>query len=128
MSILVKVIMTCVITAFLSSILSKNHPEYTVALIIASSVIILGFLLDSFTLVFESINSYMENAGINPKYIEIILKIIGIAYLSEYSAAVFYDANETAMAKKIELAGKIIIFIIIIPVISSLSDLILSIL
>lgn len=128
MNVLIKIISIGTITVFLSSILKKNNPEYAIALIIASSLIILTFLMDSFTLVFDSVNKYMETAGINPKYIEIILKIIGIAYLSEYCAAMFYDANETAMGKKIEMAGKVIIFIITIPVISSLSDLILSIL
>ena len=127
MNVLIKIISLGLITIFTGSILKKNHQEYYIALIISASVIILGFMIDYFTLIFESINTYMENAGINPGYIEIILKIIGIAYLSEYSAALFYDANETAMGKKVELAGKIIIFIITLPVISSLSDLILNI-
>lgn len=128
MSILIKIIIIGIITVLLSAILKKYHPEYSIILIIVSSVIILALLADSFTTVFDNINAILADAKINPDYIEAIVKIIGIAYLSEYMAALFYDANESAMAKKVELAGKIIIFIITLPVITSLSEMIISIL
>lgn len=128
MSILIKIIIIGIITVLLSAILNKYHPEYSIILIIVSSVIILALLADSFTTVFDNINAILVDAKINPDYIEAIVKIIGIAYLSEYMAALFYDANESAMAKKVELAGKIIIFIITLPVITSLSEMIISIL
>lgn len=128
MSILFKIIIIGIITVLLSALLKKYHPEYSIILVIVSSVIILVLLADSFTTVFDNINAILNDAKINPKYIETIVKIIGIAYLSEYMAALFYDANESAMAKKIELAGKIIIFLITLPVITSLSEMIISIL
>ena len=128
MSILFKVIIIGIITVLLSALLKKYHPEYSIILVIVSSVIILVLLADSFTTVFDNINAILNDAKINPKYIETIVKIIGIAYLSEYMAALFYDANESAMAKKVELAGKIIIFLITLPVITSLSEMIISIL
>lgn len=128
MSILFKVIIIGIITVLLSALLKKYHPEYSIILVIVSSVIILVLLADSFTTVFDNINAILNDAKINPKYIETIVKIIGIAYLSEYMAALLYDANESAMAKKVELAGKIIIFLITLPVITSLSEMIISIL
>ncbi len=128
MSILIKIIIIGIITVLLSALLKKYHPEYSIILTIVSSVIILALLADSFTTVFDNINAILVDAKINPDYIETIVKIIGIAYLSEYIAALFYDANESAMAKKVELAGKIIIFIITLPVITSLSEMIISIL
>lgn len=128
MSILVKIIIIGLITVLLSALLKKYHPEYSIILVIVSSVIILAFLADSFTTVFDNINAILVDANVNPDYIEAIVKIMGIAYLSEYMAALFYDANESAMAKKVELAGKIIIFLITLPVITSLSGMIISIL
>ncbi len=128
MSILIKIIIIGIITVLLSALLKKYHPEYSIILVIVSSIIILAFLADSFNIVFDKMNAILTDAKINPSYIETIVKIIGIAYLSEYMAALFYDANESAMAKKVELAGKIIIFLITLPVISSLSEMIISIL
>lgn len=128
MSILIKIIVIGIITVLLSALLKKYHPEYSIVLIIVSSAIILVFLSDSFKTVFDNMNTVLTDAKINPEYIEAIVKIMGIAYLSEYMSALFYDANESAMAKKIELAGKIIIFLITLPVITSLSEMIISIL
>lgn len=128
MSILIKIIVIGIITVLLSALLKKYHPEYSIVLIIVSSAIILVFLSDSFKTVFDNMNTVLTDAKINPDYIEAIVKIMGIAYLSEYMSALFYDANESAMAKKIELAGKIIIFLITLPVITSLSEMIISIL
>lgn len=128
MNILVKIISIGMVTAFLSAVIKKYHPEYAVALITIASIIIFYILIDSFSIIFSNISDMMNESGIKTAYIETILKIVGIAYLSEYCAAVLYDANETAIAKKVELAGKIVIFIITIPVIQSLMQLILSIL
>ena len=127
MSILIKIIGVCVITAFLSALLRKNHPEYAFLLIVCASSVMLAYLFNSFKTVFEGITGLMNLSGINSAYGELILKIMGIACLSEYISALFYDANETAMGKKIELAGKLVILLISLPVIKRLSELILTI-
>ena len=127
MNILIKIIGVCIITAFLSGMLKKHHPEYAFLLVVCASSVILAFLLNSFKSVFEGITNIMNLSGINSVYGELVLKIIGIACVSEYTSALFYDANETAMGKKIELSGKLIILLISLPVIKRLSELILTI-
>ena len=126
MSVLLKIISLGATVVFLNSVLKKEKPEYAILIIIAAGVISLSYLSGYFKVIVESIESIMYDSGIKPVYIETILKIIGIAYLSEYTAAVFYDANESAMGKKIEIAGKILIFVITLPMISSLANLIMG--
>lgn len=126
MSGLIKVIMICFATVFLSAVLKKQHPEFAIAVVVVSSAVILSFLIGYFDIAFENITRMMEQSGINSDYTKTILKIISVAYLSEYSAALFYDSGDSAMAKKIELTGKVIIFIITIPVIEALANLIIS--
>lgn len=127
MSIIFKVIIVGIVAAFLSAIIKKTHPEFAVAISIAASFIIFYFILDSVTEVLSYIKEMMIDTNIDSGYIETILKIIAIAYLSEYTGAILEDAGETAIAKKVEMAGKVIIFIITIPVLKALLDLILSI-
>lgn len=126
MSVLIKIIVLGFATIFLSAVLKPGHPEFSIALILVSSTVILGYLIGFFELIFDSISNIMTESGIDSGYIKTILKIIGIAYLAEYTAALFYDANENAMGKKIELAGKVIIFIITLPHIEALLKLITS--
>jgi stage III sporulation protein AD len=60
-------------------------------------------------------------------YFTSVLKITGIAYISEFGAEICRDAGEGAIASKIEMAGKVIIIALAIPVITSLIDLVLKI-
>jgi len=126
MSIIYKIITVAIVTAFLNSVLKKSHREYTVALSITASAIIFYFIADSFSAVFDSIKKMMSDTNIELSYVTSILKIIGIAYLSEYTGAMLEDAGETAVAKKVEMAGKVLIFLITLPVLEALLSLILS--
>ncbi len=127
MSILIKIIGVSLITVFLSVILKKTHPEYSLAMTVCAASIIIVFLFDAFKTVFESVREIIALSGVESVYAELILKIMGIAYLSEYTAALFYDAGETAMGKKVELSGKLIILLVSLPVIKRLAELIMTI-
>ena len=50
--------------------------------------------------------------------LETVLKIIGIAYIAEFGAQVTRDAGQGSIAAKIELAGKVLILIMAIPIIN----------
>lgn len=67
-----------------------------------------------------------QNANINMVYVQTILKIIGIAYIAEFGAQIAKDAGQGAIASKIELAGKILIMVIAIPILTSIIEMILS--
>jgi stage III sporulation protein AD len=58
------------------------------------------------------------------QYISLILKIIAIAYIAEFGSQICADAGESAIASKIELAGKILILIVSTPVLYGLVHLI----
>ena len=58
----------------------------------------------------------------------LLIKITGIAFLSEFAVSICKDSGESAIASKIELGTKIIIISMSIPIISSLFEIILSVL
>jgi stage III sporulation protein AD len=57
-------------------------------------------------------------------YLDIIFKIIGIAYLAEFGYQLCKDAGEEAIGSKIQFAGKVMIFVISSPIILALVELI----
>ena len=67
-----------------------------------------------------------NKANINKEFIVILLKITGIAYLSEFGANVCRDSGETAIASKVELAGKILIIGLSIPILVTLMETLLG--
>lgn len=66
------------------------------------------------------------NAKVNIVYVETILKIIGIAYIAEFAAQITKDAGQGAIASKIELAGKILILAMAIPILTVLIETIIQ--
>jgi len=58
-----------------------------------------------------------SSAGINMVYMGTILKIIGIAYIAEFGAQICRDAGEGTIASKIELAAKILIMVLAVPIV-----------
>ncbi|MGX1431395.1 stage III sporulation protein AD [Cytobacillus horneckiae] len=66
------------------------------------------------------------NANVNMVYLETILKIIGIAYIAEFASQITKDAGQGAMAAKIEMAGKIFILAMAIPILTVLIETIIQ--
>ncbi len=66
------------------------------------------------------------NANINMMYLETILKIIGIAYIAEFASQITKDAGQGALASKVELAGKILILAMAVPILTVLIETIIA--
>ncbi len=66
--------------------------------------------------------------SVNGQFLGILLKITGIAFLTEFAVSVCKDSGETAIASKVDLGGKVIIIAISIPIISSLLETVVKIL
>ena len=63
-----------------------------------------------------------ENANVKTEDFKSIIKVIGIAYITQFSAEIAKDSGNGAIAKKIELGGKISVLIIMLPMIKNLSE------
>lgn len=108
-------------------ILRKQKPEIAVQASIAAGALIIMLLASKLSSVIDMLEGYASRANIKPVYFTTVLKITGIAYLTEFGAEICKDAGENAIASKIEMAGRVIIVALAIPVIASLIDLILKI-
>ena len=93
-----------------------------------AGALILFLVMDKLVGVINLIQSISNKASINSGFLELLLKITGIAFLAEFAVSVCKDSGESAIASKIELGSKIIIISLSIPIISNLLEIILKIL
>lgn len=84
-------------------------------------------VMDKLTGIISLIKSIQDKYSINTQFIAILIKITGIAFLSEFAVSICKDSGEAAIASKIELGSKIIIISMSIPIISNLLEIILKI-
>lgn len=117
-------ILICVVTL----ILKQVKPELSVTVVIAGSVILITYALSYFSTVFQVFGTIVNKTGIDQGLFTILLKLIGVGYLVEFGASICEDTGNSSIANKIVLCGKITIFIMAMPIITSLFHLILDLL
>lgn len=106
-------------------VLIKNYrPEFGVLTAIACSILMLTCILDSLRYGFAYMADLYHNLDHGKSYFPIILKVLAIAYITEFTAQLCKDAGESAIASKVELGGKLIIFCVAIPVFTSIFQLV----
>jgi len=109
-------------------ILKQYKPEFVIYVSLIAGSIILFMLMDKLNAIVDIIEGLVNKAGTGNTFLEILLKITGIAMLTEFAVSICKDSGETAIASKIDLGGKIIIISISIPIITALLELIINIL
>lgn len=107
-------------------VVKGKTPEIAFLLSILVGAFILLFLIDKISAVLGILGRLAEETHVNPVFLTTILKIVGIAYIAEFGAQVVRDAGEDSIASKIELAGKILILVLAIPIIQSILQTVLQ--
>lgn len=121
---IVKIVAIGITAAVLAVVLRKEKPEYAVTVSIACGLVILALVLNDLRAVLDTVKSVSVKSGISEQYIIMMVKIIGIAYLTEFAASIANDAGEGSIASKIQFAGKVSIIILSTPLFLSLLNLI----
>ncbi len=97
-------------------------PDLSLLIVIAVGVVILIGLSDRISQALDFFNVLSEKSGLGKTIFSSLIKIIGIGYITEYAVELCNDCECGSIGKKIELAGKITIFIMSIPIINGIFD------
>ena len=125
---IIKIIGIALIAMVIIIMLKQYRPEYAIFISILTGILILILVMDRLTGIINLIQSIEDKFSINTQFIALLIKITGIAFLSEFAVSICKDSGEAAIASKIEIGSKIIIISMSIPIISSLLEIILKIL
>lgn len=105
-------------TLVITIILKEYKKEYAIYSTLIGGAIILFVSMDTLKVIVDFIKD-LSIQGYNYEFINLLLKITGIAILTEYAVNICKDSGENSIANKIDFGGKIIIISLSIPVISS---------
>lgn len=123
---LLKVLLLGIIISMLVVFLKQVKPEYALLCLIVGSIILLVFILNYLSNIFVFFQEVVEKTGISNSLFVNLLKIVGLGYLVEFSASVCRDSGNASIADKVILAGKIMIFVVSMPIIRNLFEMILE--
>lgn len=119
---MLQVIGISLIGAFFAMILKEQKPNLSFLLVVFVGSSIFLFLVEKITVIIQTVERLAISSNVNMLYFATILKIIGIAYISEFAAQITKDAGQASISSKIEFAGKIIILTMAIPILTAIIE------
>ncbi len=124
----IKIIGIGLIALIIIILLKQYRPEFAIYISLLTGVLILLLVADELSGIVSLLQSFADKVSINSTFLVLLIKITGIAFLSEFAVSICKDSGEAAIASKIEIGTKIIIISMSIPIISSLLEIILDVL
>ncbi len=123
---MIKVSIVGLVTVFFCILLRTFKSEYAVILSLGSCLLIFFLILGRLTTILEAFSKITDLIQLNGTYLGLLLKIIGIAYLGEFTSNVCKDAGCQAISGHIEMVGKITILSMSLPVFLSILNIVES--
>ena len=115
-----------ILTSVIVLALRRHNAEISFIAAIAGSALIFISVLVNFTSLYDTLKDILAAAEININYISILLKALGICFLTEFACDMCIDAGQRALAGNISLAGRILIVITAVPLYKEILDTVLS--
>lgn len=108
----------------LASLMKTVNKDISLYIILAAIIIILLEVFDKLTGIFAFLEGIYGSITYGREFFPVILKILAIAYITDFTAQLCKDAGENSIGSKVELAGKVIIFYAAMPILTAILDLI----
>ncbi|MBR3772239.1 MAG: stage III sporulation protein AD [Clostridium sp.] len=119
---MIKIALLGVIAALVAIQFKGRRPEYGVYISISACILIFALGVTKIKSIMAILDKIQGYISISPTYIAILLKMIGITYIAEFSASLCKDAGHDALSNQISIVGKLTILSMSMPVVVSLLD------
>lgn len=124
---ILKIVSFAFIVLFLFLLFKDKRSDISALILLAAGAILFLFIAGEISGILNFFTEIADKANIDIVYIGIVLKILAIAYLSTFCAEICKDAGAASLANKVELAGKILILGLSIPILMAVLNSILKI-
>ena len=115
-----KVLGICLVAALLSIVLKSKSLEFSVVISVFAGVLAAAILIKSISEPISQFKSLIEEYNLNNQYFKVAVKALGIGYITSFIADTCRDSGQTSLAAKAELAGKVAIFTLSLPLLLSI--------
>lgn len=110
--------------AMLAVLLRVQKPELALCLSLSAGVLVLLLLLRQLTPLFTAMRRMLSVADLSSDYFGVVLKAAGVCLLTQITADTCRDAGESALASKAELAGRVLMLVLAVPLFEQLLTLV----
>jgi len=115
-----------ILTILIAMAMRQGKAEYSTFVSFTGSILIAWIAVRLLEGITGSIERLEKLFSIDMEYITLLMKMIGVTYLSEFSSSICRDAGYSAVAGQIELVGKLTILTIGMPIVLALFELMVA--
>lgn len=116
----------CIFAAVMCRVFDSTAKEYGVLIKTALAVGIAAVVIGSLVPVIERIEDMYSRISADEAYLTIMLKALGICYLTQLAADICRDSGEGTLAVQSEMAGKTALLFISLPLFEKTAQLALE--
>lgn len=116
------------VATFLLLLIRAQRPEMALQIGLVAGALIFFVILGKLTAVVYTVQQLAGRASVNPVYLNTVFRVLGVAYLTGFAAQVCRDAGEGAIASRIEMASKILIMFMALPILGAILETVLRLL
>ena len=110
----------CITATVLALVLRQYRPEFAIFASLPCSVALVLYVAQGIGQVMEELELLFSNTLLSEELIQVVLKCLGVCILTELAGQTCRDAGESAIGAKIELAGKVTLVVVSIPLFQQL--------
>jgi stage III sporulation protein AD len=123
---MIRIAVIGIVSVIMAILFGKGKEEYSFYISLGACVVILLLGLCKLEVILDAIGKIQSHVKINEAYIGILIKIIGVTYITELAASLCRDFKFQAISEQIELVGKLTILAISMPIMLALLETISS--
>ncbi len=115
-------IAVCGVLAYL--LLKNRRPEFAALCELAAVALVFFLVADELIEIKDYFSQLSAVAGIESDYLSVLIKSLGTALVTQLASDTARDAGESALASKIEFAGRVVILYCSLPLLKSVAEMI----
>ena len=120
---LFSVVGIALVTTCICVLLKQWNPEISMMAALLCGILIFGIILVNLTPVLDTIGKLVAGVEFDSGYLSVVLKSLGICYVTQLAADTCRDSGYSSIASKVELAGKVSVIVIAMPLFTNLVQL-----
>ena len=121
---IITIVSAAVVGVLLSLVLKKTNPQFAVVTVVLCGILILLSVLSGFTKIFNFTETFANASGVSDDSFKLLVKAVGVGYIAQFGANACQSAGEQPLAEKVELAAKIIILCMCLPLVENLFEIV----
>lgn len=116
----------CIVASAMCKLFANEGREYALYIKLAAAAAVMSMIILFVSPIAETVRNIYDKAGAEEEYLTILFKALGICYVTQFACDVCRDSGENTLATQAELAGKVSLLVLALPLFNSLADIVSS--